>query len=98
MLRWVSAAPYMVFQFYYGASGVGAATKKIARRYARGLAWGSGVSRSDLSCRAGMGYHVRRAKGGRVLWRLLEGARIGLEEAVDQGMGTRVRRHRSNVD
>jgi hypothetical protein len=24
-----SAAPYMVFQFYYGASGAGAATKKF---------------------------------------------------------------------
>jgi hypothetical protein len=29
MVRFVSAAPYMVFHFYYGACGVEAATKKF---------------------------------------------------------------------
>ncbi len=31
MVRFVSAAPYMVFHSYYGACGVEAATKKFCR-------------------------------------------------------------------
>jgi len=30
-LKRYSAAPYMVFQFYYGARGTGGATKKVKK-------------------------------------------------------------------